>query len=53
MIQHVTTHAIEEGRYLPGLQACLTKQLARVQRREAKLHQRNNGGAPKREQDWR
>jgi hypothetical protein len=53
MIKRVTTVAIEGGHNLPGLQVVLAQCMASVQRRESKVKNRNHGGSPKREQDWR
>lgn len=53
MISYITNHAITEELCLPGLQACLAQQLEKVKNHEAKIKNRNNGGSPKRQQDWR
>jgi hypothetical protein len=53
MIKRVTTTAIAGDHNLPGLQAVLAQCMASVQRRESKAKNRNHGGSPKREQDWR
>jgi hypothetical protein len=53
MITYVTDTAIQRGDKLPALQAVLTQQLAKVERRQARIKNRRAGGAPKREQDWR
>jgi len=53
MIKRVTTLAIAGGYNLAGLQAILAQQLAKVERRQAKIKNRNNGGAPKLEENWR
>jgi hypothetical protein len=53
MIKRVTTTAIAGDHNLPGLQAVLAQSLAAVQRRESRIKNRNHGGSPKKEQDWR
>ena len=52
MITHITTLAIECDTSLPKLHQVLVQQATRVKRREAKRRNRDNGGSPKREEDW-
>lgn len=53
MIVRITTMAIDKGYNLDALAAVLAQQLAKVQRRLAKSKNRNNGGSPKQEKNWR
>ena len=53
MFTYLTDHLIEHNGQLDGLEAALQQQLTKVQRREAKLKNRGNGGSPPREEDWR
>jgi len=53
MITRVTDTTISKGYNLAGLQAVLTRQLAKVERRQAKIANRNNGGSPNQEKKWR
>ena len=52
MITHITTMAIERDTNLPKLRQVLVQQAARVERREARRRNRDNGGSPKRKEDW-
>jgi len=53
MITRVTNMTISKGYNLAGLQAVLARQLAKVERRQAKIANRNNGGSPNQEKKWR
>ena len=53
MIAYVTERTIERGTHLPKLATTLSQCLVKVERRQAKLKNRNNGGSPKQEKDWR
>lgn len=53
MITYLTDHLSQNDNRLDGLEAALQQQLTKVQRREAKLKNRGNGGSPHREEDWR
>ena len=53
MIIYLTDRTLERIDGLPRLKATLKRALAKVERREAKLRNKNHGGAPKLAQDWR
>ena len=53
MIKYITDRTVERIEGLPRLRATLERALAKVARREARLRNRNHGGAPKLARDWR
>jgi len=53
MLDYLVDYFLESGNNGPALEAALQRQLAKVQRREAKRRAHNNGGKPPREEEWR
>ena len=53
MIKQVTTSMIDDNNDLEVLAQVMQSQLARIRRRQTKIANRDNGGAPNRQEQWR
>jgi len=53
MIEHLVDYFLASNNNGPTLEVTLRRQLAKLQRREAKRRNRHNTGKPPREENWR